>query len=677
MHNKDSAALNHEINKSSSSSNLLSLAKHFFDEGERFKKEGDDSIALVYFSDCYDLCKKNPSLSNRAVGVLMSIADIYKERGQLIRAIECYKKCFHDLEKGSFIKRAAILNNLGNIYFIQGALDSSETYFNKSLLYYEELLDSSSMSVIYNNIGNIAFQKGNYEFALKSYLISIKIKEQFDNKRGAGLTYSNIASVYEKMNRPLKALEYYRYGYQLDSVVGNQEGCAADLVNMGNVYLSEEQFEEALSYFNKAITISSKIQYDYGLANCLEGISLVYSAKQNFDSALVYINKAILYKEKTGRPSELANSYNNLGTLQFYNNQYSEAISSYNKSIELAQEAGDVEKVKRALSGLHESYAEIENYENAYNELLEYLILKDSIGSIVKSKQIFELQEKYESEKKEQQIRIQKLEIKRKEGQRNLSLALTIFVLLTAFFITWLVVQKKRKVQLFFEKEKELQEHQLMQLVQESEIKSSRMMIEGQELEKERVSKELHDRVGGLLSLLKLRFTACRDFIQKDKEASFNESIQLLDTTYHEVRNFSHELSSALISKFGLSVALKEMQNVINRSGTMTLNLTINDKQVQRDRFLELALYRIIQELISNVLKHAKATCIEVLININQNENWEVVIEDNGVGFDYQEDSTNGLGLASVRERVEHLKAKINIVSVKHKGTKVQILKRF
>ena len=163
-------------------------ANYLYKTGTRFKNEDNDSLALQYYLKCYTVCNKHTLLEKETVGVLISIANIYKDNGENKNALNFYNKCISGVYELSINTQAAIHNNLGNIYFNLGNLDSAYFYFEKSLFFYQSLNDSISLGTIFNNIGNIAFQRGDYQKSLIYYFKSISLKEINKDKEGVGVT---------------------------------------------------------------------------------------------------------------------------------------------------------------------------------------------------------------------------------------------------------------------------------------------------------------------------------------------------------------------------------------------------------------------------------------------------------------------------------------------------------
>jgi len=223
-------------------------------------------------------------------------------------------------------------------------------------------------------------------------------------------------------------------------------------------------------------------------------------------------------------------------------------------------------------------------------------------------------------------------------------------------------------------REKETREKE--QLIHEQELKSISAMLEGQETERKRIASDLHDRLGSMLSTVKLYFGLVEEQLdmreEKNKE-QYNKANFLLDQACEEVRKISHNLVSGDLASFGLVPALTQMKSTIEDSGLIKINFFSFGMDIRLGSTVEITLYTIVQELINNILKHSKATEVTIQLNKGGN-NLNIVVEDNGLGFDVASaQSKGGMGLKSLETRVGKLNGNISIDSRKGKGTTIII----
>ena len=213
-------------------------------------------------------------------------------------------------------------------------------------------------------------------------------------------------------------------------------------------------------------------------------------------------------------------------------------------------------------------------------------------------------------------------------------------------------------------------------LMKEQEISAINAMVEGQEKERKRVAEDLHDNLGSVIATLKLHFDNLRINRREkkiDQETLFDKTEGLIDEAYKKVRSIAHAKNSGVIANQGLLVAIQMMAEKISSANTIKIEVIDYGLEKPIENSLEISIFRIIQELTTNIIKHAKAS--EATINISQDqEDIAILIEDNGIGMDSSQiDSTKGMGLYSIKTRVEHLEGSFTIDSTPSKGTTVII----
>lgn len=207
-------------------------------------------------------------------------------------------------------------------------------------------------------------------------------------------------------------------------------------------------------------------------------------------------------------------------------------------------------------------------------------------------------------------------------------------------------------------------------MLQSNEVKAAYAILDAQEFERVRIAEDLHDRLGSRLAAIKLHFNAAGT---GSNNQLFLKGIELLDGAVEEVREISHNLISGVLSKFGLVAALEDLKETLESTKQISLDLHIHNIEYRLNLTAETNIYRIVQELVANVLKHSRAT--EVVIQLTRHEsNMILLVEDNGIGFGPAHPrQASGIGLKNIRSRVSKLDGKINIDSAIGKGTVIII----
>ncbi len=440
----------------------------------------------------------------------------------------------------------------------------------------------------------------------------------------------------------------------------------------GIKHFNPTQKDTARLYFNKANDIATKLDSLKASVNLLNNLGVLQLNLYNQpDSAIYYYKKALklsMLEHYLGdKQNDLFDLNNNIGRAYAADGNYDSAQVYYKKAEKI-----DLKKYnglsKRLLYGNMEiNYYYLKDFKNAYNYLYKY----DSINEIIKLEQqkanISEIKEKYDNEK----LRADKLEIEAKNSQnRNIALGLGGSLALGSIIVFLVYKNKKRKQELILQN-KEIKEKELTAKLKEQELASINAMIEGQEKERLRIANDLHDDLGSHMATIKMYFSSFKD---QDSKNLFDKTNTLIEEAYQKIRNIAHTKNSGVLAKQGLLKAVKDLTRNISKSEQVNVKVYDNGLDQRLENSLELTLFRIIQELIANVIKHANAT--EVDIHLSEDDNMlNIMIEDNGKGFDASQITTKnkGMGLSSIDRRVEDLDGKMIIESQPNTGTSVII----
>jgi signal transduction histidine kinase len=237
--------------------------------------------------------------------------------------------------------------------------------------------------------------------------------------------------------------------------------------------------------------------------------------------------------------------------------------------------------------------------------------------------------------------------------------------------IAFLIFKNTKRKQKLAEQEKELETQKLATVLKEQELTTIDAMIEGQEKERQRIANDLHDDLGGLMATVKLHFNALKD---KNSPELYDKTNNLIEEAYQKVRSVAHAKNSGVIAKQGLLKAIQHMAGKVSDSNKIQIEVIDHGLDNRLENSLELTLFRVIQELITNVVKHAEAS--EATIHLtNHDDSINIMVEDNGIGFNPKNiTKTNaGMGISSIDKRVEFLDGTMTIESENNKGTTVII----
>ena len=433
-------------------------------------------------------------------------------------------------------------------------------------------------------------------------------------------------------------------------------------------FLGQNNGEESIKYFRKELEILKQQKDTMRMAYCFDNIGTVHSIAFNSpDSSLFYAKKATPIYIRYDNKRALAYNFNNQAQQYKLMGEFDKAIEFYKKSDSIPIKEFEVKSKVIFYENMADVYQLNKDYKNAalyFNKLNK---LKDSINDTKQNIAISEIKEKFDNEK----LRADKLEEEAK-SQRNQNIAIALGGSLVLGGIIFFLIQKntKRKQKLA-EQEKALESQKLATVLKEQELTAIDAMIEGQERERQRIANDLHDDLGGLMATVKLHFNALKD---KNSPELFDKTNTLIEEAYQKVRTVAHAKNSGVIAKQGLLKAVQNMADKVSASNTIRIDVLDHGLDNRLENSLELAIFRIIQELITNVIKHANAT--EATIHLtNHEDSINIMVEDNGKGFDPKQitKTKSGMGISSIDKRIEHLDGKLTIESEDNKGTTVII----
>ena len=536
-------------------------------------------------------------------------------------------------------------NRVGIVYDVTGKYEKALQFYEIALKYSNEIKNENRVASIQNNIGMIYWNRGDYANALEYYFKSSKIFEKIKAEKGLANTYNNIGLVYWEDKQLDKALNFQKQALDVRRKIKDNYGIGASLTNIGLIYHDKKEYKLSLEYFNESLVYKEKINDEYGLGITYKAIAASYEKLGETDNAIIYFNRAIEKKKKVDDKYGLASTYIDMSGIYNRKKDYKSSENSLFEANKIALELKSNKILHKTYNGLAYVNYLTGNYKKAYEFMKQYSAAYDSMFNEEKSKQISELQTKYETEKKEQAIailnrdnEIQQLQIKRK----NLLLIFFGIVSLVILLILGILYQRNRiKQQKILQEEKEKQQQLRLKAI-----------IDTQESERNRISRDLHDGIGQLLAAAKINFSSFEDElveVGKEKKELFEHSTKILNEAITEVSSISQQMMPRALRENGLVPAA---ENLLEKTFSRT-NIKYNFQQINFNgriaENIEVGLYRILQELIGNIVKHSRATETTIQLTKTQ-KNIILTVEDNGIGIP-KDLKKKGMGLDNIESR--------------------------
>lgn len=561
----------------------------------------------------------------------------------------------------AFMRFGALMNAKGNS-------DSALLYFREALQIRKELQNNAGTAAICQQISYVHRNLGSKDSA---FYYMYQAQRYFD-KTGDSVSIASIYVELANLNTTYKnyklSLNYLQKALPIFIKNNSTALLYQTYIEFGNLYFKQSENKTALYYYLKAQQVNEVLENPLYRASYYNYIGLCYDELGDKSKAINSFKKSILDYTELEMPNELAMVQFNLGNLYVGLGQADLGIYHLEKAKKIGEEIKDQYRVSRSLELLSDAYALKGDYYKAYNYYLLYSTISDSLLNLDKVKQIAEMNVLYDTEKKVQKIELLDAQNKAKEARANLLIVGIISLIIGIGILVFIIIQRNK----IAKKNEKITQQKIENILNEQEIKTYDAMMEGQEEERKRIADDLHDRLGSMLSTVKLLFSALDTKIDTaidENKQQYQKANTLLDEACVEVRRISHNLSTGMVSSFGLKPALEELSESINDSGIISCKLLIYGLDVRLNTSIEIGLYRMIQEIINNILKHADAKNITIQIN-QLEDSLSVTIEDNGKGFNVEEKKkSGGLGLANIEARAKKLSGNYNIDSSIGRGS--------
>jgi len=553
-------------------------------------------------------------------GALLSLAFCYQDKGEYDKTRKLLHLAYPYCQRLSAHNKRilpALYNGWGGTYNLLGNNDSALHFFYKALAEIEQhnSRDSTTLAQVYDNLGTTWMQKGAYEKSLGYMQQAENIATRTRDTTVLADIYINKGLAWTALNDSAKAMQYLRLAR--------------------SVLLRQPQ--------NRSI----KFVY-YAMGN----------AQSDLVKALPYYHSALSYDSTSGFA---AGMYQAIGSVYYRLGDYRKAIPYYQKAEQICEAKGLIVHRVANYSALSSIYAQLGQFEKAYHYQAAYASLNDSLQDAANAKEVTQLELKYRTAEQEKVLAQNKVLLYKLQRGIVLIAAGALLLLGIAAGI-WRSVRNKQK----------LQAAQIRELQQQQRIEQLHAKMQGEEEERSRIARELHDGVNVLLSATKMNYAALgKEYKGLPDSNTYGEIMQLLNHMGLELRTITYKLVPELLIQQSLPDAIETFCELIQKSNRLHIELqTFGSFTALKPEFC-FAIYRIVQELVHNIVKHSGATQVLIAL-LYQDDLLQLTVEDNGNGFD-AERTSNGLGLESIRSRVKDLGGQVSFNSRPGEGTSVEL----
>jgi len=578
----------------------------------------------------------------------------------------------------------------GILYQQDGELSQAMSSYKAALAIYEKIGDERGAAHAHNNIGSIFHRKGKYVKALQNYQAALNYYDSHHIIHPLITTLTNIAGAYITIGLINEAEDYNKRALDLAEKNGFKDKMATSLVNMGVISSKRHKLANAKQYYTRALSVYDELDNQRGVANCMLNIGVILQKQGEMPLAFEHTIQAMsLFKEMNDH-SRISQCINNIGVILEKVGSYEKAINYYSAALKIVGDMGVSNEVARIYKNLSKAYAGLENYKEALYYHEKYKSYSDSVISLAKSQQIAELQTKYETQKKEQLIELQKAKLERQKLLGNTLLGLTISILLVAGLIVYAYLQKRLDNEKITEQNTEIARQNQMLAMQKNTLEELNQT-------KDKLFSVIGHDLRGPIANMRSIF----DMVLEDEFTDRKELFDVMKVLRDKTCDTHNLLENLLYWSRSQQGRITPNQGVVDLSELVedSLDLIKADakaKGIDMEIKMEGAVLSycdadminlVLRNLLSNAIKFTPSGG-RIILEIEQNDqNIKVAVRDTGVGipeenipklFDKEtyfttygtnKEKGSGLGLNLCREFVEANSGNIAVDSQQGKGS--------
>jgi len=531
------------------------------------------------------------------------------------------------------------LFQLGNIATNREQYEQALLRFSLALGYCDPAADRQRLVGIYNNIGNVYNRLGRFEQAYRAYEKALRYAADFPAELVT--IYNNLANVLGQLNRMDKAIAYIDKAIPVAAESRNYKLLSGLLINKGRCYYELRDYGQAQRCIRDAAAIARRQQLYREYSVALLNLAMIHIVTGSPAAALPQLQEAV--RPQGGVAPDDHTRYEILsafGDVYLSLKRYTEAENylqqAWHNSAARAQQ-------RLTLTGqLAKLYVSTGRYEQAYAYQLSYIGLRDSLYNKETAAKVNELETKYRTAEKDRELMRNSFRISEQQQrlaqQRNRILLIAGAALASILLLLW-------RQQFLRARYRRLKDGQ--------EIAYLKAFMEGEQQERIRIATELHDGIVGELAAVRMRLDAAADqAAPAARQADYRDTLGQLDRAINDVRNTAHNLMPEILLRYSLPQAVALLCATIRKTGRLETDFQEYGDFTQLSMQMRQSAYRIVQELIHNIIRHARATRALVQLSC-YNGLLTITVEDNGVGMDKNTAGTHaGMGMMSIERRV-------------------------
>ena len=582
------------------------------------------------------------------------------------------------------IQEVSALYALGNLSNITGDYKNTIKYSSEAISLLHKFKIEKGLAACYNIMASAYKHLGEYPKAIDYFMQCLSYSEKTNDKIQEANAYQNIATLYLLQKEYKKSAENLDRAANLYRELGDDDGVLTTLFNFANILKEEGKFDQARTHYKTILDYREREGNKAVIAYVNINLSQMLVEEERCGEAVVALKKTLALLKELKFHSDIAIVLNDLGLCEAKLGHKKEAINYFKEALAI----GDEQSLSVYKSDIYKNLAQLYQEEKNFEKALEFY--QKGVATVAdqktldKEKYVAKIQEGYETQLKEarilllekeqklSEVELQKVEltVKRQRIVRNAFIAgfilvLIILMILRLSYVKRLRIQKELNLQ-----QEENAKQKITDMMKDHKLSVIERYQEGQDEERSRLAREIHDGIGSDLAGIKIAF---EHYTENHKDELQSKRIaNAINNACVDVRSLSHQLHPLSFSKIGFTSFLTDFIDQITKKSKLDIQAYFFPEEDIDKLPAELLAdaYRIVQELINNILKHAEATKADVQLTKHE-DHLNIVITDNGKGF--IKNKKQGIGLRNIKERLQKIKGTLDIDSGSSHGTSITI----
>jgi two-component system NarL family sensor kinase len=588
------------------------------------------------------------------------------------RALSLLDTALRESQRAGFETGAGMATYyLGYVYHHKSMYQECIATFRQALLYAErDPRLKSKMPSIYNTMAVQYMYVGDYYQSILCLSRAALMVEAGQGDMSMTNIYNNIPIILRLMDPGSKHEEATWYYMELAENTARKEknykGLVSALINKGIHYGRNQQWAQSMIALREALDLARTNNFPGSQVSALNNIATVYLQIDSPDRALSALQEAQAVKGNVFTHHRIR-TLHTMGQLHYAVGNYETAEGLLLQAMAQAEKTHFVTVLPEIHHTLSQLYTVTQQYKDALHYYRKYVAGRDSITRKEITANIHHLEVRYRTAQKDKELIRKEFQIAQQRNRLKEKNTWILGIASGALLLATLLIGAHRNNR----NRQRLQAEQIRNLEQQREIVGLKAMMKGEEKERARIARELHDGIVGQLSAVKLSFSAVRRQLPEDSVPDFEEALHQLDETTGELRMTAHNLMPEILLQAGLAEAIHIYCGKMSKGAPPVINFHNTGDIPRMEAEFELSVYRIAQELIQNAVKHSGADTVLVQLDC-QDGLLGLTVEDDGRGFDYAASTSHsgsGIGLQNLRERVKVMNGRLSVTSVPEQGT--------